>query len=866
MAVTRHHRLLSVEAPGAGPVNISGTGNSSIVANLFSETSRTAAFQVLNAVDTVAESEISNMILRFGVPSLMKWSNQSRIKFVRVAPSGVQSVIRLLTNYQPSNIAGLRWAGANGFNTILPVNGQPPCRSTATWNSRTTTACPKAKDAPSFIFSNSGGAHLLGAQYKGTDYFNSPEPSDEKEDFSLTQAKYLDLDAGSGNFVMKPGADISTGVGEFPSGLSFSRSYDSSTRQYETNRQHETRGSVPQYLRYYNALGSNYMENVAQVGGGWSHNFQSIAYVGTDPSLSFGQTSAQHASAYLAALLVLRDQFATATFQSNLSSIFVMDWLEEQMFQKAVTVELQSGGGEKFLRLPSGQYAGAPYSGSKITVGGTYVGPRPLSSLGKGQFGYVNLSVVYQTSTGDRLTFGESSAYFHGTNAFLTEWQAASGLRARLNWADQPVETYSSSSPIFYDYYGEPGYLTSISNSLGRSLTFNSAQLSPYVPPNTPNWVDYRRLLNSVIDENGRSVSYTRANCGVSPLSGIVGAVDGELKILCNRLDVSLPDQRTLRYSYEPGADSPDHDTVLYAPTALRRMYTGQDLQNAFQTFRFDELYRVREVKDSTGIGARIFPGAVGGERSKDGLRIDSLGNRTSVTFDQNNRVLSQVDALGRTTRNDYSESGLLLREITADGLANEYTYDVRGNKLTECRIARGRVNWTNVTDKKVARCDSVQGDLVTRMFYIGGPSLQPEQCTNMLTCNKPAYEIDARGNRTDYTWSAVHGGILSLKSGLNSVGVCTLSGAICPETTYQYTAFTGTDGATFHLVTGVVKKIDATRSLTTSYEYDPAKKFVLKGKVENDGIQLLRTCYLYDAIGRVISETKPLGTGATCP
>jgi YD repeat-containing protein len=53
---------------------------------------------------------------------------------------------------------------------------------------------------------------------------------------------------------------------------------------------------------------------------------------------------------------------------------------------------------------------------------------------------------------------------------------------------------------------------------------------------------------------------------------------------------------------------------------------------------------------------------------------------------------------------------------------------------------------------------------------------------------------------------------------------------------------------------------------VTTSYEYDPTKKFVLKGKVENDGVQQLRTCYSYDAVGRLLSETNPLGTGATCP
>jgi hypothetical protein len=860
--LTRHHRVISIEAAYSGPSAISSTGTASITPYQFSDARRGASFHTLNAIDAIAESDLSNFMLRYSVPSLSKWSDQSGIRFVSVAPAGVSTLIGQLTDYQAANVAGLQWAASNGFTSILPIDGEPPCKTSLTFNGQTTTGCPKAKDAPSFIFGSVASAHLLGGQYKGTDYFDSPEPSNEEEDFSLTQAKYLDVDSGLGTFVLRPSADIATGQGNFPARLSMGRSYDSSTRQYETNRQYFLFGADYRMSKYYNAPGANYAINVPQIGGGWSHNFQNIVYIDTDHHLSFGQTSALHASAFLTSILVLRDQFTTGNFQNNLSSIFVMDWLEEQIFQNAVVVELQEGGGEKFLQLPSGQYAGSPYASSKLTVSGSYVGPRPLTTFNfdRGQFGYVGLNVTYERGSGERLVFSESDTYWHGTNAFLTSWTSPSGLRANFNWSDQPEEAV----PGNVSEKGEPGRLVSVSNSLGRSLSFSSTQITPTAPYPSPNdAVDQRWLLNSVTDESGRSVSYTRANCASAPQTSLVTA---PFSFLCGRLDVTLPDQTLLRYSYEPGPDSPDHDPLQYAPTALRRLYTGRDLQNPFQTLRFDELYRIRETEDGTGVKTKILPGAVGGERFKIGVSIDGLGNRGVAYYDENNRLIERSDPLGRTSRKHYSEGGLLLREITPEGLAAEYTYDVRGNRLSSCQIAKGRIDWTSLTNKDAAQCNPGQGDLIERTFYVGGPSLQPAQCANMLTCNRPAYMIDPRGFRSDYTWSSVHGGILSEKSGLDASGACALAGGICPEKTYQYTAFTGTDGATFYLPTSVIEKIDATRSMTTSFEYDPTKKFVLKGKVENDGTQQLRTCYSYDSVGRLLSETNPLGTGATCP
>jgi hypothetical protein len=110
---------------------------------------------------------------------------------------------------------------------------------------------------------------------------------------------------------------------------------------------------------------------------------------------------------------------------------------------------------------------------------------------------------------------------------------------------------------------------------------------------------------------------------------------------------------------------------------------------------------------------------------------------------------------------------------------------------------------------------------------------------------------IDPKGNRTDFEWSPDHGQILKETRPADENGVR-------PETTYSYTAFTGFDGAIFHLLTAKTEKISATTTTTTTFEYDSANRFVLKSSVADSGGLALRTCFKFDATGNLISKTDP--------
>lgn len=190
-----------------------------------------------------------------------------------------------------------------------------------------------------------------------------------------------------------------------------------------------------------------------------------------------------------------------------------------------------------------------------------------------------------------------------------------------------------------------------------------------------------------------------------------------------------------------------------------------------------------------------------------------------------------------------------------------EYTYDDRGN-LTMTR--------------EKAKPGSGATDIVSTAAY-------PSTCTNRKTCNQPTSVTDARGNVTTYTYDPAHGGVLTMTA--------PAVGGVSPMTRYYYVQREAwlRSGAGYaktgqpiwlkseerNCRTSTLDPVAGTCSagsgdlVRTLYDYGPdsgPNNLLLRGiAVEADG-QTLRTCYQYDQLGRRIAETKPLGTGATCP
>lgn len=230
---------------------------------------------------------------------------------------------------------------------------------------------------------------------------------------------------------------------------------------------------------------------------------------------------------------------------------------------------------------------------------------------------------------------------------------------------------------------------------------------------------------------------------------------------------------------------------------------------------------------------------------------------------------VSVVDPLGRSFKWTYSMGaggnylgGLALGRTMPEGDSETYTYDAYRNT-------------TSVTHK--AKPLSGLVDIVTSSTF-GNCS-----ATSLIACNQPTQTVDAKGNATDITYSATHGGVLTASMPADANGIRPVkrytyvqrnawisNGAggyvqatppiwlVSEERTCRATATVGSACAG-----GTVDEV------VTAYDYGPnsgPNNLLVRGVAVTADGQTLRTCFRYDDYGRKLSETKPLGTGATCP
>ncbi|HMG47933.1 MAG TPA: hypothetical protein VK614_10790, partial [Allosphingosinicella sp.] len=226
-------------------------------------------------------------------------------------------------------------------------------------------------------------------------------------------------------------------------------------------------------------------------------------------------------------------------------------------------------------------------------------------------------------------------------------------------------------------------------------------------------------------------------------------------------------------------------------------------------------------VTFSGGIVTQVVRGGVttGYSRSVSGTTAtttitDALSHNTIVVANTSiGRITSVTDPLSRQTQYQYDSNGRLTRVTRPEGDYTTYTYDGRGN-VTETR--------------QVAKPSTGLSDLVATASY-------DSSCSNPVTCNRPNSTTDARGNTTDYTYNATHGGVLTVTA--PSPG----GGSPRPQTRYTHAL---TDGE-YQLTESSACATGSTSSPTCVGTADET-----------------RTLIGYDANGNVTSVTRRDGTG----
>ncbi|HEX8256436.1 MAG TPA: hypothetical protein VF589_02275, partial [Allosphingosinicella sp.] len=241
---------------------------------------------------------------------------------------------------------------------------------------------------------------------------------------------------------------------------------------------------------------------------------------------------------------------------------------------------------------------------------------------------------------------------------------------------------------------------------------------------------------------------------------------------------------------------------------------------------------------------------------------LGSAAPRTYVSDLSSRRVESVTDELGRKASFGYDGSGRMTSMTLPEGNGIELTYDARGN-VEEQRVK-------SKPDEAGARLP----DIITSADY-------PDSCTNPNTCNKPISTTDARGFTTNYSYSSVHDGLLSITSPAPSTG------AARPQVRYSYSLLRArykdnslalVDGPQIYRLTGVstchtgavtdtettcIGKASETRTTIGYGDPDPLQGHNLLAtavtQAAGDGTLTATTRYGYDHAGRLTALDGPL-------
>ncbi len=557
---------------------------------------------------------------------------------------------------------------------------------------------------------------------------NSSIPSIESQKFetSINQADYLGkgaeyfgVDQGSGIMNIPPVTDIKTGYGDFPYSLSLERSYASSNSSYSMYlynvsgpRNEEDPASDPQFSRANSSSTAG-----GRFQGGWTHNFQITATIGSDVYQAMGEDSGIDAAKTIASVYAIRDIFNGGTgFGDQLANIFITDWWGDELRHNTVTIT-QGASAQVFTKMPDGTYNPPPSGNGAITVTGDFPSMRFYGST---SYDFRNIEVEYIDGAGTEMNFDKGSFtyafpsaqgdHFYKPTLKIKDWTFPTGVTLDF--------TYEMHDSV--RYWNDEWYaLTKVDNgTLGRSLEFTYA----LGPINKAGWSQ----IASVKDENGRTVGYSKNN---------------------GKFTVSRPDGSDLIYEYD---DSNAFDLIS-------DIYLPGDTVNPFTEFDYDVFNRVEKVTDADGNVTEYYIGSIANERFKKSEVVDALDNSRYFTYDEDSQLTSYVSPVGNKTTYEYDGRGREVKVTLPEGDSAEYEYDTQHNKtkVTAYDKTGGDPIVTTATynqtwNKLESLTDALGNETEVEYFASGNGKSLPKKIT------RPSSDgVEAQGT-IQYTYNSV--------------------------------------------------------------------------------------------------------------
>jgi RHS repeat-associated protein len=459
---------------------------------------------------------------------------------------------------------------------------------------------------------------------------------------------------------------------------------------------------------------------------------------------------------------------------------------------------------------------------------------------GIASFTQAGKSLVYESTTGDQLTF---------TKDGKATRQTANGTSETFDAAGRLLErAYPRGNKILFRYTPQ-GKLSRVEGSGKASLSFVTDSLGHVV---------------RVESSSGAEVRYTYDKDDL--------------------IEVRINGGAPLRYGYDAKGslvkiEEPQTGNLEIAYDAKERVTNYRRADGSEQKFEYDDATNTKRTIAPDG-GATVTREDQAQRRAEV---TDPLGNKSAVQFDQANRLVSitgptghssrlsydslgrmvtSEDPLGRLTRYEYAGDGSVVKAIILpDGNRQSFEYD-RDNNLTGIKIGDKIVSALSYNPDGSIASASGLGTKEQKFTYYPNGLVKSE--SNALGETRQ-FEYDARGNLTRETNPLGGVTVRSFDSQDRLISLTSPAGDI---TRYEYDSrgrlFRDTDpaGGVTQFEYDVRGRLTAEKNpagQVTSYEYTPVDQIA---KVIQSNNQT--ESYRYDLAGNLTEQTDYLGRTTT--
>jgi hypothetical protein len=470
--ITPHHTLGVVytvaQVSGLPIASMNSQTQVSIALADGGSTNRSAAFETVAITYSVLEGSVGQQNNGGSTPvsavANLTAANRSHIKLVSITSANMSATLASLTNYS-TRTTGLQAMATAGYDLILPQDGQ-----TSTYSATLVTG------GADIVYKSDSVGYLVMEDRKAASGGLGLDPAGaivKTATFEIAgRARSSDgVDLAEGDVALSPVPDLVTGDNTFAfSKLTLRRFYNSGYEATEVSG--DLVGGVPIGWHYFGPD----EDDGAHIGGGWTHNYQLGARLGSNALRALGSDNGLDASAAIIALFTINDAAKSPTFNGRLGSILTANWLGNQFIDNSVVVRLQPNE-LMFQRLPDGRFNNGAGSPLRLTQSGSRAGPN-TDYQGQDHYDYTYVSFNLTDGTGTTISFDSASStgWYSGSSTVPAGDPIFKGAQIALPNGFQVNFTYST-----YAATGSGGtanytksYLTQVSNTFGRSLTFTS--------------------------------------------------------------------------------------------------------------------------------------------------------------------------------------------------------------------------------------------------------------------------------------------------------------------------------------------------------------------------------------------------------